>query len=107
MLHLQISDNLDLSAEVKVVFYRVMQETINNIVKHSHASQMSIKLYNSDNLVTLKIKDNGIGFDTSQAMAGIGLHSMRERADAIGGTLEIQSAHGEGTCITLVWSKPE
>jgi NarL family two-component system sensor histidine kinase LiaS len=80
--------------------FRVAQEALANVLRHSDATHVDIALNHEQAAVTLTIADNGRGFDpASPPQGGIGLHSMRERLSAIDGTLTIDSAPGRGTCI--------
>jgi PAS domain S-box-containing protein len=91
-----------LSVEAKEIAYRVAQEASHNSIKHARASMLSFEMSNNAEWVTLEVGDNGIGFDASGNFPGhLGLRSMRERAAQVGGTLEIQSAPGEGTHVRL------
>ncbi|MEO8609405.1 MAG: PAS domain S-box protein [Chloroflexota bacterium] len=92
-----------LPPEVQIVFYRIAQESLNNILKHGHATQVRIRLLQTETLVTLVITDNGEGFDTHQHTGGIGLNSMRERADSIHAHFNLKSTVGRGTQIRLIW----
>ena len=91
----------DLSAEpsqpVRVALYRIAQEGIANAIRHSGATTIAFVLEENDGGLTLRIEDNGKGFDTGQRQAGgIGLRSMRDLADDLGGKLKISSGP-EGT----------
>jgi nitrate/nitrite-specific signal transduction histidine kinase len=100
-----VQPELDLSPEIKQTFYRITQEALNNVVKHSAATEVEIVLQKRGKGITLEIKDNGRGFDLSQpGGAGLGLNIMRERAEAVGAKLEISSTLGKGTIIRLVWA---
>lgn len=81
---------------------RVVQEALNNVHKHSGATQVSVHLTGTEDALLLEICDNGHGFDVHQARlaAGLGLISMRERVNLVKGTMEIVSAPGKGTRIT-------
>jgi len=90
-----------LSPDVMLCVFRVAQEALQNAMKHSGAGEYSIDLVGGPGDLTLTVTDNGTGFDTETAWhKGVGLASMSERLDAIGGTLQIQSSIGSGTCIT-------
>ncbi|MFZ0134471.1 MAG: PAS domain S-box protein [Desulfobacterales bacterium] len=95
-----------ISDEIKTVIYRVVQEALNNIGKHSGADRASIALSDLKGRITLKIDDNGCGFDFSkimsshQSLQGYGMHSMKERVEICKGTLEVISAPGMGTALT-------
>jgi PAS domain S-box-containing protein len=98
------ANTLTLDPEVHLALYRIAQESINNILKHSHASKVIVTLDGQPENVTLKIVDDGNGFDTSQSFSGIGLVSMRERADGIDAQLDIQSSES-GTLVNVVWNR--
>jgi signal transduction histidine kinase len=90
-----------LSPEVMLCVFRIAQEALQNAVKHSHATEMSIALVGNSNDLTLTVTDNGRGFDTESVWhKGVGLVSMTERLEAIGGTLNIRSVIGSGTRVT-------
>ncbi|HEX9334198.1 MAG TPA: two-component regulator propeller domain-containing protein [Anaerolineales bacterium] len=85
-----------LSLEVEQALYRITQEALANVARHSDARRVDISLvYNSDS-VQLSVSDNGCGFDVN-AKHGMGLRSIRERVSSIRGTVQIQSAPGQGT----------
>lgn len=82
--------------------YRVIQESLNNIMKHANATRVDfVFTHAGPNLFWIIIKDNGQGFDTEQAFQGIGMSSMKERMQLIGGTIKLESIVGKGTTITL------
>jgi len=95
-----------LPSEVQIAFYRISQETLNNIAKHAKASQVDIKLNKEGAFVELRIRDNGQGFNPRQSLAGhYGLGMMRERAEAVGAQLSVTSRPGHGAELTLRWAK--
>jgi PAS domain S-box-containing protein len=99
---------VDLSPEVKEVFYRVAQEALNNITKHAEATQVSVHLRGEVRQVQMEIQDNGRGFDPETVSSEhLGLGIMRERAEAIGADLSIISQPGQGTRIELLWKEDE
>ncbi|MBX3054106.1 MAG: HAMP domain-containing protein [Caldilineaceae bacterium] len=92
----------DVPLPVKEVCYRVSQEALHNIVKHAGASQVSVGLGVEDGCFTLTIQDNGQGFDTSGQFPGhLGLTSMRERVERVGGEFQIHSSTTQGTTIIV------
>lgn len=98
----------DLPADVKVVFYRIAQESLANVARHASASRVNLALSYEPTTVRLAIVDDGQGFDTTCIPpTSLGLGIMRERAATIGAELEIQSAPGRGTCITINWPMTE
>jgi signal transduction histidine kinase len=86
------------------VIYRVAQESLNNIRKHSQATRIKVLLDSTDKNIRLSIRDNGTGFDADVALAkpmSFGLAGMRERAALLGGTLHVRSAPGKGSAVML------
>lgn len=89
-----------LARESELAIYRIVQESLSNVVRHSGASRVSIALRRAEQAVDVVIEDDGCGFDPRQVMngdRGLGLFGMQERAAFIGGRLEIQSTRGTGT----------
>lgn len=80
--------------------YRIVQEALTNVAKHSHAAKASVVIKRRGNKISLIVEDNGRGIDlATQKRTGLGLKGMRERADLLGGHVEIESAPGKGTTI--------
>lgn len=100
-LHLQ-GEEKPLPEQYKVIVFRIIQESLQNILKHAQADEIHIHLaYNSD-LLQLTIRDNGIGFDVEQVGGGgLGLQNITNRTSLIGGNADIRSTIGRGTTITL------
>lgn len=99
-----IEGDCELTHEVKIVFYRVAQETLNNIAKHSGARQVDVRLECQPGQLSLCIKDDGLGFDPSTVPPGhMGMAIMRERANSIGADLKIDSQLNQGTTVELGW----
>ena len=86
-----------LSADAERAVYRLCQEGLNNVVKHSEASRATLAATQTNGELTLRVADDGAGFDASQASSGVGLRSMRERVELLGGTFRIASRPGGGT----------
>ena len=99
---------VELDPAQRVAFYRIAQEALTNITRHSAASVVSLTLRKRNDAtasrsVELRIVDNGRGFDVDNVTPGhLGLSIMRERADAIGAELELRAAPGHGTDLTLL-----
>jgi PAS domain S-box-containing protein len=99
----------DIPQMLKIVVFRIIQEAMNNIAKHSRANLVSLSLNGDGKKIELAITDNGTGFDVENMLPqdrssrGLGLESMRERADLSGGSFTIQSARGKGTVIRASW----
>jgi signal transduction histidine kinase len=88
---------------LKSVIYRILQEAMNNIAKHSKASLVRLSLKEKNDRVELAVEDNGIGFAMESITKGLGLGSMRERAEFSGGSFDIESLAGKGTMIRASW----
>jgi PAS domain S-box-containing protein len=102
----QIEGEVEIPADVKVAFYRIAQEALNNVAKHAQARHAQIQLYGADNAVNMKVFDDGCGFVFERIKPEhLGLGIMRERAEAIGATLEVQSRPDHGTVVSVRWMK--
>jgi len=103
-IQLTIEGERVLPPEVQLVFYRVAQESIHNIIKHARATRANIDLHLSPAGVHLSIRDNGIGFDPDKVRpTSLGLCIMCERASSIGADCQVTSQLGEGTSVNLIW----
>jgi len=93
-----------LRPEIALCLYRVLQEGLQNVVKHSGARQARVDLSGQVNTITLSINDPGAGFDPEAAIGGtgLGLTSMKERLKVLGGQLSVHSEQGRGTRICAV-----
>jgi PAS domain S-box-containing protein len=102
-------DESRFSDQVKILVYRVCQEALTNIGKHSRADQAAIRLYRKGKQVVLTIKDNGIGIHPEPSVGSLsegrrsGLLNIRERIDLAGGRLELHSEKGKGVQIQAIW----
>lgn len=97
-----------LPVEVKITFYRIAQEAMNNVVKYARAGKVRLDLRLQSDSVRLVISDDGVGFDPHTVKpTHLGLKIMRERAEAIQARLGIHSEAGHGTIITAIWRDPE
>jgi signal transduction histidine kinase len=91
-------DEERLPPEREQELYRLVQEALNNVLKHAHAGRVSVRLGAASGVATLEVADDGIGFEPSLAgVEGFGLRGMRERVERLGGTLRIDSSPGAGT----------
>jgi signal transduction histidine kinase len=93
--------NGELNYRVKVTMFRIIQEAINNIVKHSRATEFNIQIFNDETALKMIISDNGVGFAYNQRRAGLGLSNMKERIEYINGKLKIDSLPGHGTLLVF------
>jgi signal transduction histidine kinase len=91
--------------ELETTIYRICQESLNNVFKHSRASQVEVRFVAGPDAAVLCIEDNGCGFQVEEtmihaALAGnVGLRGMRERAQVLGGSLTVKSEPGHGTLV--------
>ena len=107
-IELQISGDHPLPFDIRYVFFRLIQEVLNNIIKHARASIVQVNYDSQPNRVQLIIKDNGRGFDTTQKSPGHhGLAIMEERAKSIQADLQIISQPEEGTRVSITWQPKE
>jgi signal transduction histidine kinase len=99
----------EVSNTLKTVIYRLTQEAMNNVAKHSQADLIHLSLRRRENEIQLAIKDNGMGFDLEEILSsegskrGLGLSSMRERTELSGGAFTIESTPGKGTTVRASW----
>jgi PAS domain S-box-containing protein len=102
IVQLDLGKEPDLPLKMKQDLYRIAQEALHNTVKHARASEVMLRLDQSNNVVMMEIRDDGRGFDSTSSFPGhLGLHSMRERVTNLGGTFEIDSTEGRGTTICI------
>jgi signal transduction histidine kinase len=100
---LNVEGQRKLPADAQVALYRITQEALNNVVKHSRATEAMVTLRLGDT-VRLTVADNGCGFDPSTVTADhLGLKIMRERAEAINAKFSLYSEPGEGAQISVTW----
>jgi signal transduction histidine kinase len=98
-----LGEEHDLDETMKIAIFRIIQESLNNIIKHSHATHVNIHLQFEDKNVRINVRDNGIGFDLEGVRhrqtnrPSLGLAGMEERAALLGGTVGVQSRPGYGT----------
>jgi len=101
------ADEPELSIEVKEALYRVSMEAVQNTVHHAQATHLRLTLRCDQALTTLTVMDDGCGFDPSQVFSGsFGLRSMRERAELVGGILQIDSSIKSGTTVRFSLPSP-
>jgi signal transduction histidine kinase len=95
-----VDDKL-LSPGKKITLFRIVQEQLKNIIKHSQATTTQICIHNNEEYVELVIKDNGKGFDPHQTRQGIGLANIHERTQFYNGTANIDASIGKGCTLTI------
>ncbi|MEA2080122.1 MAG: PAS domain S-box protein [Pseudomonadota bacterium] len=98
----------EIPAVLKIVIFRILQEALNNIGKHARASTVSVELVRTGGTLKLRIEDDGRGISSEvlQVAKGLGLGSMKERAKLSSGSLTVDTAHGTGTLVQVVWPLP-
>jgi PAS domain S-box-containing protein len=106
---IDIQEN-DVPEPLKIIIFRISQEALNNIGKHSQANLVHLSLRRIDgNRIELTVTDNGTGFDLGHARSGgsfargLGLHGMKERAELSGGSFSMESGRGTGTTVRASW----
>lgn len=95
--------NTKIDENVETVLYRVIQECVNNVIKHANASNLDISLIRDDNEISVTVEDNGKGFDKDNAklFEGIGLKNIKTRVEYLKGNVEWDSAIGRGTVVSI------
>ena len=100
-------ENIDglFSADAEIGIYRIAQESLNNLVKHSRASTARFEVCKEDGVLRMTVEDNGVGFNYDAAIngssSGFGLANLRERVRLLGGSLKIETAPGKGTGLAI------
>jgi signal transduction histidine kinase len=100
--NLNVDGFIDLPLEIKQAVYRIMQEALANVAKHSSADKVDVRMNFGENSVEFCVSDNGSGFDIQQQHDGMGLDSMRERVESLSGDFNIQSEPGRETEICII-----
>ena len=104
-------DEERLNKKLELTLYRLTQEALSNIVKHSRAKEFNIQILNNKDIIKLMISDDGIGFDPGHTnksnFSGFGLLNMQERIGSYNGKLKIDSSEGNGTLIITEIPKEE
>ncbi len=108
--HIRLEKQIDLSEReltdfLKTAIYRVCQEALNNIAKHSQANLVGLSLQERNGRIELTIEDNGQGFEQDRVRRGLGLSTMKERAQLSSGSFDLESGIGKGTVIRVSWSR--
>jgi signal transduction histidine kinase len=104
---LKIEGEQRLPLEIEQVLYRAIQEALANVARHSAANTVTLTLTNQPACFTVSMSDDGQGFDLSHKPNGMGLRSIRERVESVGGTFDIESTVGNGTRLVLQIPLPE
>jgi signal transduction histidine kinase len=105
-------DDTRLPDHIEIALYRIAQECLQNVIKHANATRARLTFYVDSDTARLEIIDDGVGFDKLEhplggdEMGGYGLLSMAERAEIVGGRLNIRSRPGSGTAVTAIIPLP-
>ncbi len=101
MINLVIKDPKRMRLETEQAIYRMLQEALANVARHSHANKVDVSLLFEDKTVKIIVQDNGVGFEEKRKSNGMGLRTIQERAESIGGQAYIQSELGKGTKVLI------
>ena len=100
-VHLEVEEHLPPRPAIETAVFRIYQELVTNILRHSGAGHVSVELYERDGTLVLAVEDDGSGFDPDEKSEGVGITGMRERAALVGGTITFDSEPGMGTHVVL------
>jgi signal transduction histidine kinase len=100
-VHLEVEEGLRLPPEIEITTFRIYQEIITNILRHSQAENVWIELYSARDKVVLTVEDDGVGFDVGTRGGGVGIVGMQERAAIVRGSIRIDSEPGTGTQVIV------
>ena len=96
------SKNILIDQEIQLNLYRILQEQLRNIIKHSSCTDIQVNVYVYDNLLHMRVADNGVGFDIKEVKKGIGLANMKRRAELFSGKLRINTSPGKGCEVMII-----
>lgn len=99
VIKLEVPEQRHSSPELDLCLFRIAQEALSNAIRHSHAREIAVRVFRSANQLCLEVRDDGNGFNPSEASKGLGLISMRERVGLLNGTIEIESSPMRGTAV--------
>lgn len=100
-MNISITGDDELSLEIREALFRIVQEALANTARHSSAQHANISLEYEGDMVKMTIRDDGCGFDKNVQRGGLGLYSMRERAEVLGGSFSVESSPDQGTKIVV------
>ncbi|MCM4172966.1 tetratricopeptide repeat protein [Arenibacter sp. TNZ] len=102
--HFEYDDKIDwdeLKGDIKINIYRIVQESLQNCIKHAKATKVDLLFESEEDYVKIVVLDNGVGFDQKKGKRGIGLKNINSRLDKLNGTYDIQSSIGTGTKVIV------
>ena len=94
-------DEETIDCELKISIYRIIQEQLNNIMKYAEATRIDVFIVQADSRLCIRVKDDGVGFDSSQKRTGIGITNMISRVNVFGGRIQIDTAPGKGCVLSV------
>jgi signal transduction histidine kinase len=97
----RVGSTADMDSGASIHVYRVLQEALNNVARHSGATEAWVRLHTSDGRLELDVEDHGRGLDAATERRGLGIVTMRERAELVGGTIEFLKPREGGTLVRL------
>jgi|GEM_PF-3252434 len=96
-----LDQGTSLERGVEIAVYRIVQEAVSNVLKHAKATELSIAVTHAPGRLSVVVSDNGTGYDTGTTTSGVGLANIRSRAAALGAQVQIDSAPGTGTTVSV------
>lgn len=90
-----------LDSDVEIQIYRIIQELLNNLLKHSEAKNVTVQILKLPLILNVQVEDDGKGFDTKKLSKGLGLHNIESRVQSLGGSIQIDSVLGRGTAVNI------
>ena len=97
----------ELNDKFKLTVFRIVQEQINNILKHAQAKTININIEDNYGKLLISITDDGIGFDTAKRKTGVGLTNIKTRTGLYNGTMLLNSEQGKGTALSITFNKTD
>ena len=91
----------DIPGDLRINIYRILQELINNIIKHSKCTEATVAIKSCENFICIQVEDNGKGFQLIERKEGIGLTNITNRVDSFNGEIETESSPGNGCRTTI------
>lgn len=101
-------ENKEMEKSSSIAIYRIIQELLNNIIKHAQATEALIQLFRENGKLVVNVEDNGRGFDTkmSEEKGGMGWRNIRSRVELLNGKIDLQSSSDHGTAVNLEFDLP-
>jgi len=100
-LHFEGLDEESIDCELKISIYRIVQEQLNNIMKYAEAGRIDVFVLQQGPRLSIRVKDDGVGFDSTRKRTGIGITNMISRVNVFGGKIQIDTAPGKGCVLNV------